>query len=164
MHLFLLRHADATPTIPDELRTLTPLGRRQIRDIASKIDASTFARVGAIEHSPLVRARESAELFQLAAGLKLPLRECAHVTPDDDPRYTAQQVLYSGGDRFLIGHNPHFEKLAGLLLGQGQENFFLPVAFGLAACMALECFSPPTRSVPLGYWQLRWFIVPRSDD
>jgi hypothetical protein len=61
-------------------------------------------------------------------------------------------------DRLLIGHNPHHELLAGLLLGQGRAT--VQIGFRQSGLLALERFSPATASAPYGYWQLLWFIVP----
>ena len=30
--------------------------------------------------------------------------------------------------------------------------------------LALERFSGPTKSVPYGYWMLRWFVIPKALD
>lgn len=158
MRLYLLRHADAAFSEPDALRPLTALGQRQIEHIARRVVPADFNEVGVLEHSPLVRARETAELFRRFAGLPHPLQVCNHIKPDDDPRFTARQVASGATDRLLIGHNAHHELLAGLLLGQGRA--MVQVAFRQAGLLALERFSPPTQSAPFGYWQLLWFVVP----
>lgn len=145
---------------PDALRPLTARGRGQIEQIARSVAPEHFSEIGVIEHSPLVRARESAELFRFHAGLPHPLQACDYIKPNDDPHYTARQLAVGAGDRLLIGHNAHHELLAGLLLGQGRV--MVQVAFRQAGMMALERFSPPTQSVPYGYWQLLWFVVPRG--
>lgn len=161
MNLFLLRHAEAGSGSPDSVRPLTERGHLQVERLARRIAATEFASVGVVEHSPLVRARETAAIFRCVSGLPQPLQVCEHIKPDDDPNVTAHKVAQDGCDRLLVGHNPHFELLAGLLLGQGRVS--VQVAFRFAMCMALERFSPPTPQVPLGYWQLRWFVGPEMD-
>ncbi|MDR2430366.1 MAG: histidine phosphatase family protein [Puniceicoccales bacterium] len=161
MNLFLLRHAEAGPGAPDSARPLTERGHLQIELLARRVDTAEFARVSAVEHSPLVRARETATLFRCLSRLPQPLQACEYLKPEDDPNATARRIVQAGRDRLLVGHNPHFELLAGLLLGQGRVT--VQVAFRFATCMALEQFSPPTSQVPLGYWQLRWFVGPGTD-
>jgi len=39
MRLYLVRHADAAPGDPDELRPLTPHGRQQARDVGARLAA-----------------------------------------------------------------------------------------------------------------------------
>jgi phosphohistidine phosphatase SixA len=158
MHLFLLRHGDADSSQPDASRQLTALGREQVRLAAQKIPAAVFSQITAIEHSPLTRARQTAELFREVAGLSQPLREAPGVTPDDPPATTAIQIAHERRARLFIGHNPHLSHLASLLLTgttSGLELFFQP-----SACACLECYSPATTARPFGYWRLCWFVSP----
>ena len=162
MKLFLLRHAEAALTIPDESRELTPFGRSQIKDLVSKLDTSEFANLKRIEHSPRARTQESARLFlqEVALPQPLPLIARNDILPDFDARQTATGLATSSDDRLLVGHNPHLEMLVSLLLG--QERIGVQVAFKTAACIALECFAPPAQRYPYGYWQLHWLVVPQQ--
>jgi phosphohistidine phosphatase len=146
----------------DDLKPLTAFGHAQILKLVGKLDTAEFAKIKAVEHSPLLRALETAELFRQAAGLGVPMRVCPHIKPDDDPHGTAREVAKSEEDRLLVGHNPHFERLASRLLGRGREE--LQVAFRLSACMALERYSEPSATVPYGYWQLLWFVAPQQPE
>jgi phosphohistidine phosphatase len=58
MRLYLVRHAEAAPGEPDELRRLTPEGREQARKLGRRLKDDD-ARPGAILTSPLLRARET---------------------------------------------------------------------------------------------------------
>lgn len=162
MRLFLFRHADAAPGMPDEARPITDKGYTQIDKLIRHLDFEEFEGLAALEHSPLVRAAQTAEHFRKKAGMRQSLRLCDHIKPDDDPHKTAAVLALGDTDRMLIGHNPHHELLAGILLGQGKAT--VQVAFRKAAMMALERYSGPTRSMPYGYWQLRWFVIPRALD
>lgn len=162
MNLFLFRHADATPGTPDESRPLSDKGFNQIEKLLRHLDCDEFENIAAVEHSPLLRARQTAEFFKKHSGLRQPLKLCEHIKPDDDPHRTAELICRGDTDRMLIGHNPHHEMLAGLLLGQGRAP--VQVAFKKAAVLALERFSPPTKSTPYGYWQLKWFVTPKTLD
>lgn len=160
MRLFLFRHADAAPGTPDEARPLTDKGYGQIDKLIRHLDTEEFDGVAAIEHSPLLRAVQTAEHFKKRTGLKQPLLPCHHIRPDDDPHRTALTLAKGDADRLLVGHNPHHEVLAALLLGQGRVG--VQVAFKKASVLALERFAPATKSTPYGYWQLRWFVVPAA--
>jgi phosphohistidine phosphatase len=110
--LWLLRHGEAVPheSKPDFDRELTPRGERQ-----AAAAGEALARLGlefaACYTSPLVRARETAEL----ACKQL------NVTPEERDgigkgfdRDTVSELLtaHSDGERILvIGHNPSFEQV-----------------------------------------------------
>ena len=81
---FFIRHAEAHPAVDgdDAARPLTKSGRHDARDIFSVL-ARTAPDIGAIFTSPLLRARETAEL--LASALRL----------EQEPEITP--LLASGG-------------------------------------------------------------------
>ncbi len=67
MRFYFLRHADARPGVDDAARPLSPLGRKQARKLGR------FLKDAAIEFdaaysSPLVRAKETAEILLKASG------------------------------------------------------------------------------------------------
>ena len=84
MRLYLVRHAEAAPGEPDELRRLTPKGREQARALGQRL-GEDGARPGAILTSPLLRARETGG--ELAKALDVATephdRLAPGATPDD---------------------------------------------------------------------------------
>src|SRR5580765_427313 len=73
VRLYLVRHAEAAPGEPDELRRLTPSGRAAARDLGRRL--AEEEPPDAVLASPLLRARETAEEIARAAGVE--------VEPDD---------------------------------------------------------------------------------
>ncbi len=67
MRLFLVRHAEAAPGQPDELRALTAAGRDAARALGERLAAEQPA---AVVSSPLLRARETADLIARACNLR----------------------------------------------------------------------------------------------
>src|SRR5262249_17651312 len=63
MRLFLVRHAEAAPGEPDDLRPLTPAGRDAAREGAARLAAE---RPDAVLSSPLLRARQTAAAYAAA--------------------------------------------------------------------------------------------------
>src|SRR5262249_773808 len=59
MKVMLVRHAEAAPGDPDELRTLTPAGHEQARRLGERLRADGL-EPDAVLTSPLLRARETA--------------------------------------------------------------------------------------------------------
>ena len=60
MRLYLVRHAEAAPGEPDELRPLTEGGRGQARALGKRL-VSEDAAPAVILTSPLLRARETGD-------------------------------------------------------------------------------------------------------
>lgn len=158
MRLFLLRHAEAAPGIPDAERALTKHGRAQIEKLVAAFDWSCLADVRNIEHSGLVRARQTAEDLARLANLKLPMVVRPGLRPVDDPRMVARDLVAGREDRLLVGHNPHLARLAGILLGGGTTE----VSLVLKKCgfLALERAEAANKELPLGRWRLLWLISP----
>ncbi|MFN7339852.1 MAG: SixA phosphatase family protein [Opitutia bacterium] len=156
MRLFLLRHAEAAPGVPDAGRLLTDRGKAQVAKMARRLDWSCLDAVKSIEHSGLVRARQTAELLAAEVPLRKPLAINAAIRPMDDPRLFAQELAAARADRLLVGHNPHLSRLAGLLLGRGQGEVSLVLK--KAAFLALERSKPPGKESPMGHWSLLWLI------
>jgi phosphohistidine phosphatase len=121
MRLFLVRHAEAAPGEPDELRPLTVAGRTVARDLGERL---ALEHPDAVLSSPLLRARETAEQIARAAGL----------TPEADERLapgaTAEDVqaaIAGRGDTVIaVGHQPDCSAI--LLTLTGRELDFAPGA------------------------------------
>jgi phosphohistidine phosphatase len=122
VRLYLVRHAHAAPGEPDELRALTPEGRRAARELGERLAAEGVAP-DAILSSPLLRARETAAELGRATG----------TTPEPDDRLgfgaTAAGVLAAAEGRgetvVVVGHQPDCGRIAAEL-GDGVEPPFPP--------------------------------------
>ena len=89
---------------PEEERPLSPEGREQMRRIARFFSQRSLAP-GTIVSSPLIRAKETAELLGAA------LRIDAQVDDAAGPGFNAQNVeslvsKYSGADLVIVSHEP----------------------------------------------------------
>ena len=122
MRVYLVRHAEAAPGEPDELRALTPEGRRAARDLGERL-AGEGVRPDAVISSPLLRARETADEIGRAVD----------VEPEADDRLgfgaTAaglREAVEGRGDKVVaIGHQPDCGRIAAEL-GDGVEPPFPP--------------------------------------
>jgi phosphohistidine phosphatase len=122
VRLYLVRHAEAAPGEPDELRALTSEGRRAARALGERL-AADGVQPDAIISSPLLRARETAEELGRATG----------VTPAADERLgfgaTAAGVLDAAAGKgetiVAVGHQPDCGRIAAEL-GDGVEPPFPP--------------------------------------
>jgi phosphohistidine phosphatase len=121
MRIYLVRHAEAAQGEPDHERPLTQAGREQARGVGEQLATAT-PRPVAVLTSPLLRARQTAEL--IAAPLAL------EPEPDDRlaPGATAADVLAAvagRGDTVVVGHQPDCGHIAAELTG-GAEPAFPP--------------------------------------
>jgi phosphohistidine phosphatase len=122
VRVYLVRHAEAAPGEPDDLRALTPEGRRAARDLGERL-AAGGVRPDAVVSSPLLRARETASEIARALG----------VDPETDERLgfgaTAAGLRETVEDRgetvVAIGHQPDCGRIAAEL-GDGVEPPFPP--------------------------------------
>jgi len=122
MRLFLVRHADAEPGEPDELRALTAHGRQQARDVGARL-AAEGAAGAAVVTSPLLRARETAEEIARALGTT--------AEPDDRlaPGATADSVREAAAERgdsatlVAVGHQPDCGRIAAELTAGPEPPF-----------------------------------------
>ena len=118
MRLYLVRHAEAAPGHPDELRALTRAGRERARELGVQL-----ARSGpeAVLSSPLLRARETAAAIAAAAGLSTEVDERLA------PGATAEQVravVTGRGERVVVvAHQPDCDEIAAELSGRPAPPF-----------------------------------------
>jgi len=122
MQLFLVRHADAAPGEPDELRLLTPEGRNQARALGERL-AAQGVRADAVLTSPLLRARETGTAIADELGCKSePSDSLAPGATTTDVRAA---VAGRGETVIVIGHQPDCGRIAAEL-GDGVEPSFPP--------------------------------------
>ena len=117
MHLILVRHCEAAPGEPDELRPLTDAGRAAARALAERLQALAPA---AVFCSPLLRARETAETIARACGLD------AHVDERLAPGASVAGLreLATAGTVVAVGHQPDCSEIYAELTG--EERGFAP--------------------------------------
>ena len=119
MRLVLVRHADAAPGDPDELRALTPEGHEQARRLGERLRAEGI-EPDAVLTSPLLRARETAA--ELGLGEPQPLDELRPGATADDVR---SAIAGRGRTVVVVGHQPDCSRIATALRG-GAEPAFPP--------------------------------------
>jgi phosphohistidine phosphatase len=117
--LVLVRHAEAAPGTPDELRTLTPEGHEQARRLGEQLRADGI-EPDAVLSSPLLRARETA--IDLGFGPPEALNELA---PGATAEGVRAAVAGRGGTVVVVGHQPDCGRIAAAL-SSGEEPSFPP--------------------------------------
>jgi phosphohistidine phosphatase len=119
MRLLIVRHAQAGPGSPDELRVLTPLGREQAWELGRRLREQGVAP-DAVVSSPLLRARETA----VALGLGEPQVD-ERLAPGATPEDIREAVEGRGETVVVVGHQPDCGQAVAALTG-GPEPPFPP--------------------------------------
>lgn len=160
MELLVVRHAAAGDRAefaatgkPDELRPITDKGRRRTEEEVRGL-TRLAPRLDALASSPLVRARQTAEIVSRAYE-GIPVTELDELRPNRSPgemvewlRREPPQVVAA-----VVGHQPHLGSVVDLLLVPGQPR---PESFKKGAVCLLrfpECAAE-------GAGVLAWMLEP----
>ena len=120
MRLYLVRHAEAAPGDPDELRPLTREGRRQARELGKRM-LGEDAAPAVILTSPLLRARETGgELARAFDIQSVPDERLAPGASVDDVRAAIEN---RGNEVVVVGHQPDCGQIAAALTGGPEPSF-----------------------------------------
>src|SRR5438034_397006 len=136
VQLYLVRHAEAADGEPDELRPLTPEGRRAARELGERLAADGI-RLDAVLTSPLLRARETGAELARPAGLEPEADErlAPGATAEDvraaaEGRGEAGEVTVLGTDPALAGGD--WRERIGVVLQSSAMYETLTVAESLS--------------------------------
>jgi phosphohistidine phosphatase len=120
VRFYLVRHAKAESKDPgdDATRRLSPEGRE--RFAAHARNAAPRLSVSRIATSPLVRARETAELLAAATGAPL-AEEDALASGASGGREILDLGRRLGHGAALVGHNPELQEAVALAAGRDLD-------------------------------------------
>jgi phosphohistidine phosphatase len=121
MRLLIVRHAEAAPGEPDELRPLTSAGREHARALGQRLRDDGFAP-DAIVTSPLLRARETAAALELGE----PAVD-ERLAPGASPEDVRDAATGRGATVLVVGHQPDCGR--AVLELAGVEVPFPPAGF-----------------------------------
>ena len=161
MEIYIVRHGDAIdynhPSVTsDEMRELTSQGRDE-----SELMARLLARLGVkpdlILTSPLIRARQTAEIFAGVTGSSTGPSVSDELAPGGSPTGVLSDILSHGRPRqtLLAGHMPSVGELVGVLVWHDSG---IVKRFRTAEVCRVDM--PDASPVP-GAGDLRWSIPPR---
>jgi phosphohistidine phosphatase len=156
MIVYLVRHGIAeergSDWPDDSLRPLTSKGISRFRSVAEGLGARGV-KVGAIFSSPLVRARQTAELL-VPAWAEVPIQTVEELGPEHTPASLAKALVDRAAQEAvaLVGHEPDLGALAAWMIGAKSP---LPFKKGGVAC--IEC----GETLKTGDGTLIWMITPK---
>ncbi|MDQ3379937.1 MAG: phosphohistidine phosphatase SixA [Actinomycetota bacterium] len=114
MLLFLVRHAHSDPGEPDDLRPLSTRGREEARALAEQLAAhATPPRL--VLSSPLLRAKETAEVIADAVSAQLRIEE--RLAPGTTVEGLSDAVAGADDAVAAVCHQPDCSEIALELTG-----------------------------------------------
>jgi len=159
MELLIIRHAiaferDRHRWRDDAARPLSPAGMRRARKAAAGLKAFSKAP-DVVLTSPLVRARQTAQILAEVAGWPKPT-EAPELSPGEHaPAVLALLGRVRGKLVAIVGHQPELGALlTACLLGDGKA---LPIEMkkNAVACVSFE------GTAGAGHAALKWLATPR---
>jgi phosphohistidine phosphatase len=120
VRLYLVRHAEAAPGEPDELRPLTEEGREQARALGERLRGED-ASPSIILTSPLLRARETG--VELARALDVESEPDERLAPGASADDVRAAIEGRGDQVVVVGHQPDCGQIAAALTGGPEPRF-----------------------------------------
>ena len=120
MRLYLVRHAQAAPGEPDELRPLTREGREQARALGERL-RDEDVHPDALLTSPLLRARETGG--ELARALEVEAEPDERLAPGASVEDIRAAIEGRGERVVVVGHQPDCGEIAAALTGGPEPPF-----------------------------------------
>lgn len=150
MRLYLVQHGLAEDESVDVTRPLASQGREDVTRTAGFLSLFEKPRPSRIVHSGKLRAQQTAEMFGEAWGIRERVFAVPYLTPNADPALWAASLENMHEDILLVGHLPHLEKLARLLIcGDVGAS---PVKLRNGGVLCLQHVE--------GGWQVLWQVNP----
>jgi len=150
MHLYLVQHGEALSSDEDAGRPLSEKGALNTHRVGAYLYRENKLVIPEILHSGKERAAQTAEL--LAGNLQTFFVAAApDLKPNDDPELWLERLEARTNDLMLVGHLPHLQKLAGLLLS--GDSAADPAQF-INSCVICLYRDEETA------WRLQWIVTP----
>jgi phosphohistidine phosphatase len=118
--LFVVRHAEAAPGEPDDLRTLTPYGLGQARELGERLGRHGV-KPDVILSSPLLRARQTAD--GIAAELGVASEPDERLAPGATADDVRAAVAGRGETVVVVAHQPDCGQIVAAIAGGPAPEF-----------------------------------------
>jgi phosphohistidine phosphatase len=154
--IYIIRHgiaAERGDAYPDDSkRPLTAKGIARLKREAKALDELEVV-FDQIITSPLVRAKQTADVFAETMKSKPPVATSDALTPAGTPAAVIQELARHAkkGRIALVGHEPNLGELAARLIGARHA-----IEFKKGGICRIDFEVLP----PKGHGELRWFVPP----
>jgi phosphohistidine phosphatase len=159
MRLFLVRHGIAVDHLGggitrDSERTLTEEGTVEMKQVAKALTKINNKKPDLILSSPLVRARQTAEIIAEAYNMEVTLTDSLAPAGSQSVIFKAINRHPGVNQVYLVGHEPDIGMLANKLLWAGVE---CELPFKKGAVMRIDVADMP----PTMPGVLKWYMPPK---
>jgi phosphohistidine phosphatase len=139
----------------DAGRPLTPVGRREVVDIAIALQ-SLGTKFDVVASSPLKRALETAEIVARKFKKLNQLEEWDELKPAGDTNKLFQKLsrLKATSRILVVGHEPYLSSMIGEIVA-GKTSLNLVLKKGGLAEVRINTFKPRISG------ELRWLLTPK---
>ena len=135
MRLYLVRHGEAKSEQEDPERPLSSRGREEV-DRVSRAAAKKGMVASRIVHSDKLRAKQTAEILARNIIPSEGICEINGLGPEDDPSLTKAELEASGKSLIVVGHLPHLNRLAAMLLNGNSSAQMLDLPTACVVCLS----------------------------
>jgi len=149
VYIYLVQHAQAKKEEEDPERGLTEKGISDIEKIARFL-SSLKITINKIFHSPKKRALQTAEILNKYLQSKDGLEVSDQLNPLDDVKFWYEKILSVQENIMIVGHLPHLEKLASLILCGDETKKIVSFKMASVVCIKKED----------KIFSIEWFITP----
>lgn len=126
MNLYLLRHGiasdpgeDGLPAdLPDAERPLSERGRERMKSVIAALKKLEL-NFDLVASSPLLRARQTAEMVNVALKRSRKVKLMPPLAPEGSPKTLLEELLHvapRAQDVLMVGHEPYLSRLISLLI------------------------------------------------
>ena len=129
MRLYIVRHAIAVPSgapgVPDSDRPLTKEGITKMRQAAASLRNLEYVP-DLLLTSPLIRARQTAEILLEAFGKSVGLKTTPALAPSGSRQELYHEIAQYAkklNSLMLVGHQPSLGEIAGEIAWGSPEHF-----------------------------------------
>ncbi len=148
MRVYLVQHGIPEPEEVNPQRPLSKEGREEVKSVAEFLRRAGI-NVSVVMHSGKLRAKETAMIF--ADRLQVEeVHETDGLKPLDEPSIWAERLKDIQRDTMLVGHLPHLEKLASLLIVGAPDRRIVAFRQGGVVCIEKDGDG----------WAVRWAVIP----
>ena len=134
MRVYLVQHGLAENESVDVERPLSAQGREDVTRVAGFLSLFERPKPARILHSGKLRAEQTAAMFAQGWG-NLTVEAVPDLEPNANPSIWYEHLAAINDDVMLVGHLPHLQRLAGLLLAGDSEREVVHFRNGGVVCL-----------------------------
>ncbi|MCH6257990.1 phosphohistidine phosphatase SixA [Puniceicoccaceae bacterium K14] len=151
--IYIARHAHAEEGSPDESRTLSSKGFKQMGRLCKYLANNDMVKVDEIWQSGLVRATETAQCLHDGLVLDAPTKTVENLSPFDNPSSVVEAIDSTSNSILIVGHEPNLSALYSLLVsGKIDEQ---KIVFNKASILALSRLRAGDQKTK---WEIQWHV------